>query len=196
MRARRHVHRTPDLTSMLDVLFILVFASLIGTAAAQKGRDEAPVAAPEDAPPVPPPVPPTPPELAALRARALESLHEELASRTALVLRVSRQGVLEAVEVEGQKLTLDVPLLEHSPDPDIGLAYLGDRSAELRLCRVAAVHLRAPDLASYLVIVAPTSPLADLPHALHRGLHRDLERCFAEQRALATIIDPEVLTTP
>lgn len=196
MRGRRHVHRTPDLTSLLDVLFILVFASLIGTAAAHQDRDDHAASPPDVAPPAPPPTPPPPAEVAALRARALENLHDELAARTALVIRVSRHGVLEAVEVEGQKIVLDVPLLEHSPDPDIGLAYLGERSAELRVCRIAAVHLRAADLARYLVIVAPAAPLADLPHALHQGLHRDLDRCFAEQRALATIIDPEVLTTP
>ena len=44
-------------------------------------------------------------------------------------------------------------------------------------------------VAHYLVIVAPSQPLADLPHALFDGLHRDLDRCLAEQRGLAVIVD-------
>ena len=190
--SRRRVHRTADLTSLLDVLFILIFASLIRTAALQNAEaNEAPPAKPVV------PMPPQPPaEIAALRTRALANLDQQLASRTPLVIRVSPQGVLVAIEADGKKLPLDVPLLEHSPDPDIGVAYLGERSAELRVCRVAALHLQAKDLAAYLVIIAPAAPLADLPHALYQGLHRDLDRCLTDQRGLATIVDPAALTTP
>ncbi len=190
--SRRRVHRTPDLTSLLDVLFILIFASLIRTAALQNAEaNEAPPATPVV---TMPPQPPT--EIAELRTRALANLDQQLASRTPLVIRVSPQGVIITVEANGKKLPLDVPLLEHSPDPDIGIAYLGERSAELRVCRVAALHLQAKDLAAYLVIIAPEAPLADLPHALHQGLHRDLDRCLTDQRGLATIVDPAALTTP
>ena len=187
MRARRHVHRAPDLTSLLDVLFILVFASLIGTAAA---REAEPPPSPPPAKPATPRPPAPPPEVAALRTQALANLGTELATRTPLVIRISEQGVVTALETGDQRITLDAPLLEGSPDPDVGLAYLGERSAELRLCRLAAVHMRAADLSRFLVIVAPAVPLADLPHALYRGLTRDLERCYAEQRGIATIVDP------
>lgn len=189
---RRRVHRSPDLTSLLDVLFILIFASLIRTAALQNAEAN-------QAPPVKPVIatpPPPPPDVAALRTRALANLDQQLASRKPLVIRISSQGVIVAVEADGKKLPLDVPLLEHSPDPDIGVAYLGERSAELRVCRVAALHLQAPSLAGYLIIIAPATALADLPHALHQGLHRDLDRCLADQRGLATIVDPAALTTP
>ena len=112
------------------------------------------------------------------------------------MIRVSAKGVIETVEADGKTIALDVPLLEHNPDPDIGVAYLGERSAELRVCRVAALHLQATSLAGYLVIIAPAIPLADLPHALYQGLHRDLDRCLAEQHGLATIVDPAALTAP
>ncbi len=193
MRARRHAYRRPDLTSLFDVLFIIIFASLIRAAAAEKAAADA--LAP---PPVPamPAQPAPPPDIAALRTRALADLDRQLATRTPLVIRISAHGVVEAIEADGRRIALDVPLLEHSPDPDVAIAYLGDRSAELRLCRVAAIHLAVTELASYLVIVAPAIPLADLPHALHEGLHRDLDRCFAEQRGLATIVDPAALTPP
>jgi hypothetical protein len=191
MRSRRQLHRAPDLTSLLDVLFILVFASLIGMAAMHDATAKAALPPPS---PIVPAAPVPPPEIARLRKQALADLEAQLATRTPLVIRVSAKGVVDAVEADGQRIALDVPLLEHSPDPDVGIAYLGDRTAELRVCRVAAIHLALPELSGYLVIVAPAIPLADLPHALHVGLHRDLDRCFAEQRGLATIVDPAALT--
>jgi hypothetical protein len=191
VKSRRHAYRRPDLTSLFDVLFIIIFASLIRAAAAEKAAADA--LAPPPLPAVPA-RPATPPDIAALRTRALADLDKQLATRTPLVIRISAKGIVEAIEADGKRIALDVPLLEHSPDPDVAIAYLGDRSAELRVCRVAVVHLAVTELASYLVIVAPAIPLADLPHALHEGLHRDLDRCFAEQRGLATIVDPAALT--
>ena len=190
--SRRHGYRRPDLTSLFDVLFIIIFAALIRAAAVENAAAKAQ----QPAPVVKPTAPVTPPALAALRTKALADLNTQLATRTPLVIRISAKGIVEAIEADGKRLPLDVPLLEHSPDPDVALAYLGDRSAELRLCRVAAVHLGAPELAKYLVIVAPAAPLADLPHALYLGLHRDLDRCFAEQHGLATIVDPAELAKP
>lgn len=187
MRQRRRGYRPPDLTSLFDVLFIVVFAALIRAAAVQNQAAQA--AQPE--PPKPLPQPPAP--VAALQKRALADLDKQLAARTPLVIRVSAKGVVERLEVGGKQIELDVPLLEHSPDPDIALAYLGDRSAELRICKVAALRLKVEKLASYLVIVAPARALADLPHALHQGLHRDLDRCLAEQQGIATIVDPAAL---
>jgi hypothetical protein len=189
VRARRH--RPPDLTSLFDVLFIVVFAALIRAAAIQNSAAQS--AQPPLAKPQPPP-PPAP--IAALQKRALADLDKQLASRTPLVIRVSEKGVVDALEAEGKRIALDVPLLEHSPDPDIALAYLGDRSAELRLCKVAALRLKTEKLSRYLVIVAPARALADLPHALVEGLRRDVERCLAEQQGLATVVDPSALASP
>lgn len=189
MRSRRHVRRPPDLTSLFDVLFIVVFAALIRAAAVER-------AAARPSPPPRPSAPVTPPAVAALRLRALADLEAQLASRTALVVRITKDGTIEALEVDGRRIALDAPLLEHSPNPDIAIAYLGDRSAELRVCRLAALHLGAAELSRYLVILAPSRPLADLPHALFDGLHRDLDRCLTEQHGLAALVDPAALPPP
>lgn len=187
MRARRHGYRKPDLTSLFDVLFIIIFAALIRAAAVENAAAKVP------APPPPKPMPATPPAVAQLQKAALADLDKQLAARAPLVIRVSAAGVVTAIEADGKRIPLDVPLLEHSPDPDVALSYLGDRSAELRVCRVAAVHLGVADLAKYLVIIAPAAPLADLPHALHTGLHRDLDRCSGEQKTIASLVDPTEL---
>jgi hypothetical protein len=192
MRARRHVRQPPDLTSLFDVLFIIVFAALIRAAAVEHAAAHPP------APPAPPAprVPEVPPAVAVLRQRALADLDAALAARAPLVVRVTRDGTIDALEVDGQRLALVAPLLEHSPDPDVVVAYAGDRAAELRLCRIAAHRLGAADLARYLVIVAPAVALGDLPHALFDGLHRDLDRCLSEQRGLAALVDPATLSPP
>jgi hypothetical protein len=178
MRRRRHV--PPDLTSLFDVLFIVIFAALIRAAAAEHAAAEAAK---------PPPLPePKPLDPASLQARAAAAL----ATRPPVIVRVSAAGTITALEVDGKTTPLDVPLLEHSPDPDVAIAYLGERSAELRVCRVVALHVAAADLARYLVIVAPERALADLPHALYEGLRRDVDRCMAEQRGLAVIVEPDL----
>jgi len=172
VKRRRHV--PPDLTSLFDVLFIVIFAALIRAAAAEHAAAEA--AAPK-AQPTQPPLDP-----ASLRARAIA----QVGTRPTLVVRVSVAGTITAVETDGATIPLDVPLLEHSPDPDVSLAYLGDRSAELRVCRVAALHAGVPDVQRFLVIVATERALADLPQALYEGLQRDIERCDG----LAVIVEP------
>ncbi len=188
MRVRRHVRRPPDLTSLFDVLFIVVFAALIRAAAVQNAVAHVPP------PPTPAPRPPAPPPaVAALRQRALADLEAQLAARTPLVVRITRTATIEAIEVDGRRIALDTPLLEPSPDPDVAVTYLGDRSAELRICRIAALHLGVTELSRYLVIMAPALSLDDLPHALYDGLHRDLDRCLAEQRGLASLIDPAAM---
>lgn len=189
MRTRRHLRRPPDLTSLFDVLFIVVFAALIRAAAVEQAAAHPPA-------PPPPSAPVTPPAIAALRQRALADLEAELAARATLVVRIAGDGTIAALELDGRRIALDAPLLEHSPNPDIVLAYLGDRSAELRVCRIAALHLGAAELSRYLVIFAPALPLADLPHALFDGLHRDLDRCLIEQHGLAALVDPAALPPP
>jgi hypothetical protein len=111
------------------------------------------------------------------------------------------RGTIASLEHEGQTIPLDVPLLADSRDPDVEVAYLGDRSAELRVCRIAAVHLRLPDLARHLVILVPDRPNAELKRiagsaALLAGLERDVARCFIEQRGIAALLDPSELAPP
>jgi hypothetical protein len=182
---RRSAAPAPNLTSLLDVLFILVFASLV-SAAGRRAAAEAPE--PPSAPP-PPEAPRPPPEVAALRDQALV----EIGERPLVIARVSKDGVLREVQAPGAKKALDVPLTEHVPDPDVAIAYLGDRSAELRVCRQAALHLGVADLSPYLVIIAPDVPLADLTVALASGLKRDADRCVVEQRGVAVVVDPSAL---
>jgi hypothetical protein len=175
----------PDLTSLFDVLFIVIFVCLIRAAAAQQAAEAAthPAAAL-----TPPPVAPLAP--GSLHARALHQLDADLAARTPVIVRVSAAGTITALESEGNSAPLDVPLLEHDPNPDVAMAYLGDRSVALRVCSVAAMQLGAEDLARYLVIVAPDVALDQLPHALYEGLHRDIDRCLLDHRGLAVIVVP------
>lgn len=184
-RTRRAVHTPPDLTSLFDVLFILIFAALIRTAAMQQAAAQP--AEPSEPAPAPPVQPLAPSEL---HAQALAQLEAQLETRPTVIVRVAKTGNVTALESGDKRIALDVPLLEHSPDPDIALAYLGDRSAELRVCRLVALHLGLTDLTRHLVIIAPEARGADLPHALYTGLRRDVERCLAEQRGLAVVVDP------
>ena len=188
-RARRHVRLPPDLTSLFDVLFIVIFACLIRAAGAEHAVAEA--AKPK---PPPPPRPVVALDPASLHARALHQLDGALAAKTPVIVRVAAAGTITALEAGGRTTPLDVPLLEHAPDPDVELAYLGDRSSELTVCGVVAVHLGTPQLADDLVIVAPDRALDDLPHALYAGLHRDLDRCLTDHRGLAVIVDPSEVT--
>jgi hypothetical protein len=173
----------PDLTSLFDVLFIVIFACLIRAAAAQHAVEAATKPAP-----APGPVPPLDPR--SLHTRALRQLDASIAARTPVIVRVSVAGTITALESEGNSSRLDVPLLEHVADPDIAVAYLGDRSVALRVCSVAAMQLGAEDLARYLMIIAPDAALDELPHALYEGLHRDIDRCSTDHHGLAVIVVP------
>jgi hypothetical protein len=174
----------PDLTSLFDVLFIVIFAALIRAAAVQQAA-----AAPEPTPPPPPPVELAPTEL---HVRALAELDKQLAARPPVVVRISGRAIT-MIEAGTAMIGLgDQALLDDNPDPDIALAYLGDRSPAQRVCAIIAYHLKVPDLAQYLVIFAPDRRLVDLPHALYEGLRRDIERCLFDQKGLAVLVDPSV----
>jgi hypothetical protein len=185
-RGRRHVRVPPDLTSLFDVLFIVIFAVLIRGAALQQAAAKA------AEPPKPGP-PPPPQPASALKTQALKQIDAQLAARPTVIARITQAGTLTMLETGETRTPLDVPLLEHSPDPDVALAYLGDRSAQLRLCKLVALNLQLADLASHLVIIAPDVRGADLPHALYTGLRRDVERCQAEQRGLAVVVEPQAV---
>jgi hypothetical protein len=189
VRPRRHVRRPPDLTSLFDVLFIVVFAALIRAAAVENAA-----AHPMPVPRAPAPEPT--PAIAALRQRALADLGTALAARAPLVVRITRDGTIEALEADGKRIALVAPLLEHSADPAARVTYAGDRAAELRVCRIAAQRLGTAELSRYLVIMAPAVGLEDLPEALVDGLHRDLDHCQSEQHGLAALVDPTALPPP
>jgi hypothetical protein len=208
---RRDSRRPPDLTSLFDVLFIVIFAALIRAAAVENAAARSPA---------PPALPVIPPTIAALHQRALADLGADLAARTPLVVRIAvggagggtgtgaspgtgtgastgaGPGLIEALEVDGQRIAVGAPLVDRSPDPDVALVYAGDRVAERRICHIVAARLGVRALSRYLVIMAPALPLVDLPHALHDGLHRDLDRCLSEQHGLAALVDPAALASP
>jgi hypothetical protein len=186
---KRRVRKPPDLTSLFDVLFIVVFVALIRAAAAEQATAAA-AAAQEPPKPAPPAKPALPADVATLKKQALASIADELAGRTPLVIRISEKGVVTGIEAGGKKLALDVPLLAHDPDPTVRLVYQGDRSAQLRVCRVAALQLGVPELAKYVVIFTLDRATTELPHALIMGLRRDVAHCLAEQRGIATIVEP------
>ena len=171
---------------MFDVLFIVVFAALIRAASVQASADKVG----QPAPPVP--MKSTPLDPASLHARALADLTAQLAARPAIVVRISPAGTITRLELDGKLIPLDVPLLEPSANPDLALTYLGDRSSELRVCKIVALHVSAQELARYVVILAPDVRLADLPHALYDGLHRDVDRCLAEQHGVAALVEPAI----
>ena len=203
---RRTVQYAP-LTSMLDVMFILVFASLIHGAALEKRSSEAAVVEkqvekPVEKPPPPAAQAPAPDDPAVqaardaeeLRRAAMDQLVTGLEGRSPVVARIGRDGRLRALDrVTGGNVVsmpLGLPLLERVPDPDIALVYLGDRHDGPRLCSLLRLHLGARDLSDTLIIVAPDVPLEQLSVALARGLQRDAERCLADQRGVAVIVDP------
>jgi hypothetical protein len=152
----------PDLTSLFDVLFIVIFAALIRAAASQHAAEAKPA----------PPPPPTPLDPASLQARA----GTQVAHRPTVIVRVSADGRVTEPVIDS--------LLAPSPDPDIALTYQGD------ICALVHAHAPSLDLASALVIIAPAARLADLPHALYDGLRHDVDRCLQDQHGLAVIVEP------
>ena len=161
MRRARRRQPPPDLTSLFDVLFIVIFACLIRAAAAQHAAEAA------KAPP-----PPKPMDPASLQARA----GTQIAERPNVIVRVGADGKVTEPMVAS--------LLAPSADPDVALSYTGD------LCGLVHAHDPSLDLTRSLVIIAPATRLADLPHALYEGLHRDVDRCLQDQHGLAVIVEP------
>ena len=161
MRRTRRRQPPPDLTSLFDVLFIVIFACLIRAAGAQHAAEAA------KRPPPPKPMAP-----ASLQARA----GTQIAERPNVIVRVGADGKVTEPVIAS--------LLEPSADPDIALSYTGD------ICGLVHAHDPTVDLTRSLVIIAPAKRLADLPHALYEGLHRDVDRCLQDQHGLAVIVEP------
>ena len=213
---RRSPIRYASLTSLLDVLFILVFASLIHAAATvERAHGEvaglAPTTSPDpesdaesDAEPEPEPgsdlfdadAGVLEPSRDQLYQQALSELAQAIAERSVTFARVSARGILVSIERdelgadEASRLALAVPLLERVPDPDLGVVYLGERITDLRICTVVRRHLGRDDLGGELVIIVPKVPLAELEVALVRGLRRDQDRCLRDEGAVGVVVDP------
>lgn len=161
MRRTRRRQPPPDLTSLFDVLFIVIFACLIRAAAAQHAAEARPV-----------PPPPKPLDPASLQARA----GTQVAERPNVIVRISPDGHVTEPAIAS--------VLAANPDPAVALSYTGD------ICGLVHDHLPLVDLPRALVIIAPGAKLADLPHALYDGLRRDVDRCLQDHHALAVIVEP------
>lgn len=193
--SRRAPPSAPAFTSLLDVLFILVFAALVRTASLQEAAAEQDEPALEPGPAMPPPAAPAD-ERAELARRALAHFDATLRTRRIVIARVARDGTLTAVEDGQRTLTTAIPLLARVADPDVGLVYLGERAPELRLCAVVREQLGTPDLSTALVIIVPAVPVNELTVALVDGLRRDEQRCAADQKGLAVVLDPSQPAPP
>jgi hypothetical protein len=215
MRRRRPVVQYASMTSLADVMFILVFASLIYSAGLERRAAQAEAAPPEPvmgvaeaaasaaiaaAREAEDPSVRASREAEELRQAALAQLMTGLEGRGPVVVRVGRDGQLRALEHRRAgrvtSIPLGLPLVERVPDPDVALSYLGDRQDGLRLCSLLRLHLGATDLSDALVIVAPDVPVDQLSVALARGLQRDTERCLSDQRGVAVIVDPGARQAP
>lgn len=209
---RRPRLRQGEMTSLLDVLFILMFASLVQAAAAVDRAKQAIPASPADAlpkdtapqPPHHPPPAASEPgrSTAQLRAQAAASLVQASAQAGTVVVTVSAAGFLTRMAVERQAarhtVDLSVGLLERVLNPDVVVVYLGHRNPDLRVCTAVRRALGWTDLKQMLVIVMIDSPLAQLPEALVRGLQEDVSRCHAQERGMAVLVDggPDGKTWP
>jgi hypothetical protein len=186
---RRAAPSAPSFTSLLDVLFILVFAALVRTASLQEAAAEQDEAAPTPVVPAPP-QPPAGEERADLQRRALAHFDASLRARRIVIARVGADGMVTAVEDGARKLPTSVPLLARVADVNVGLIYLGEQSRELRICSIVRQQLGATDLKDVLVIAVPAAPLDGLPVALVDGLRRDEQRCAIDLNGLAVLLDP------
>ncbi len=204
MRRGRPLVQYSTMTSFLDVLFLLVFAAMIHAADLAQKASAAAARPPVRRPPAA--VPPAGPGQAAsdperLRKAAMAEILAGLEGRQAVVVRISADGRLRQLErrQEGGApvvTPVELPLVERVPDPDVLLAYLGERSPDLRLCSLVRLQLGAPDLSGHIVIVALDQPLDQLADALVLGLKRDVDRCTGDQRGVAVLLDPRAAGQP
>jgi hypothetical protein len=202
-----------SLTSLVDVLFILVFAALVqraGAAAIEPIEPARPAFSASTAERRSPWMPP--PQVEQLRRAAIARITEQLQDQPAIIARVSARGVLTSIEMasaglaqtgagataepsgEGalvdrrrESVAMELPLIERVDDPDVAIAYVGDRDARQRLCAVVAGRMGS--LANALVVIAVDAPLTELMISLVSGLRRDVEDCLTAHRAAAVLLD-------
>ncbi|HUQ08239.1 MAG TPA: hypothetical protein VM261_37350 [Kofleriaceae bacterium] len=196
---RRRTKPEGSLTSLLDVLFIIVFASLVQSSARGEARvaeaEEAALAKAQATKASPGPVvPAAPAELVALRDAAVSVTTTRMKSAPMVAVRIDADGSIVDVEWAGEKHALGLPLLERVADPDIAVAYLGDRAPALRVCGVVAHELRVAELPGYVVVISPAVALAEMSVALVAGLRRDVARCQSEQQGMAIIVEPGMIS--
>jgi hypothetical protein len=189
--------RLPELTSLLDVLFILVFATLVALRAKpavdEVGKTPEPIVVVPDAGLLSPDAGPPPDPGDALRMReATDRLVRTFQNPNVIVVTVSATGQIVGLSRRGAGATdVRVTLLRDSPDPERAIEYRGSDEKEHRVCEIARRELDLePDLARALVVISTEKPLAELPYALVAGLMRDATRCMDDANGFALLVDP------
>ena len=210
--------RASSLTSLLDVLFILVFASLAQASAALQQAHEQPAefradagptdAGPDDAGPRDAgfldagpgdaePEPPALPTPAAVRERAYEQVLEQARGRELVLARIDAAGVLVSIEREGAPaIPVGVPLLAPAQDAKTALAslaYSGATDSGDGVCDLVRAALDVGSLERYLVVMATEAPTDELPESLFEGLSNTEPRdCLRTRAGLAVWVRAEM----
>lgn len=177
---RRRAPASGSLTSLLDVLFILVFAALVQASTR-------PTPARATAAPTPPPTV-APPD--AVRATATAILTDQLAHAPIAVVRLRADGVLLEVDGGDGPRGMGAPLLVTDPDRDVGVRYAADLDPSLGLCPRVTRALATTSLAGWVIAIAPAVSRAELPVALVTGLERDAARCQRDHGATPVLVEP------
>ena len=172
-RSRRH----GELTSLVDVLFVLLFASLVhqGRVAAQGDADKAE------------PPPESPAENSVDPVAAAREVASRVDADRVIYMVVSAAGTVVSIEADGRPLAVEVPLLQSTQDTRV-IVYNGDDDPSRRLCRIAADALGSQKLDRALVLVTTELPLRRLGYALVRGLRRDTARCLDDAGGYALVV--------
>lgn len=176
-----------QLTSLVDVLFILLFASLVQQRRSAQAADvvsptplEDPPAAPADAGVADAAPPPADPHAA---ARAVAA---QLETDTVILVAVDRTGTVVSIENGGETFAVDHPLLRATVDQRV-VTYNATERPDERVCKLVAKTVGV-DIAGSLVLVTTEEALRDMPYALVRGLRDDAARCIDDAGAYALII--------
>lgn len=195
---RRRRGQVESLTSLLDVLFILVFASLAQASLRDQARADTDAADEGDAAEVadagvadagPPDAGAIDAGVMPLATRARDAYLEELGDRPIAIVHVSPAGVVRSVRHPGGTVDVDVGLLEAVDDPAIRLRYLGDADDSMTTCAIAAAAIGEERFAGSFAVLAPDAPLATLPVALVQGLRRDQRRCLRSHGAPTVLLE-------
>lgn len=201
MRHRRPI-RYSSLTSLLDVLFILVFASLTQAAGLVQKAEQTEVVPKEvqQAPaPKPPPIPISTSH-AQLRDAAQVQVLRDLQGRPTVYVRISANGHLLAIERDGipnaiKTLDPPTPLLVKTDFEGGGTSYQGNQEPGHRICSLVRKELALGSLENYLVIFAPEVGLDGLQVALARGLRSDQQYCFKDEGGIGILVDPDAIAS-
>jgi hypothetical protein len=202
MRRRRGL-KLPELTSLLDTLFIVVFAALIQARASAERAAAEPAPAAEVAPEPPPPPPPDAgvvplDEIRAATARVVSAIRNP----DLILVVVSGEGHIASITRRWDERALPpgdlkIKLLRDSQDPDVRIAYRGREAREDRICALARRELGGEgDLGRAVVVITADRPLADMPYSLATGLIEDATTCLDDANGMGVLVDPGKATLP